>query len=111
MVDSIDDIVSLEFVDIGNSKTKVVFTVKIPNSEVRNNLGAIQDSDIYGSKSNISFRLEGTLFYKFAAFVFCAARQNAVLRRYVDVIYLIYTIGGVVWDPTGPLLRFLGALE
>jgi len=30
--------------------------------------------------------------------------------RGVDVTYLICTIGGVVWDPTRPLLRLLGAL-
>jgi hypothetical protein len=30
--------------------------------------------------------------------------------RGVDVIYLQLTIGGVVWGPTGPLRRLLGAL-
>ena len=30
--------------------------------------------------------------------------------RGVDVIYLYLTIGGVVWGPTRPLVRFLGAL-
>ena len=29
----------------------------------------------------------------------------------VDAIYLYLTIGGVVWGPTRPLLRFLGGLE